>query len=500
MTTITIRGAGDLAFPVHSGLFINNQFVPAISGETLDTTNPATGNHLATLAAAQKDDVDAAVEAAQSALRSTWKTTSPPGRGQLLHKLADLFERDAVELATLEAVDAGILLADSTHLHVPQAIEVLKYYAGWADKIDGQALEIPNGMAFTRRQPIGVCAAIVPWNAPLMITIWKLAPAIAAGNALIIKPPELCPLYAQKLAALVLEAGFPPGVVNILNGYGHQAGQAIAEHMSIRKLSFTGSSPTGRLLLKASANTNFKKVTLELGGKGPSIVFPDADIENALFWTTLGITANNGQICAAGSRIYVHSSIYNDFVKEFSKRSARAVHGDPLLPDTTKGPIISSAQHAKILSYIKEGKSSSARLLHGGDSLDGNFVANTAFADVGDNDTIMKEEIFGPVAAIAKFETESEVVGKANDSEYGLSAAIFTNDVNRAHRVAAAIETGQVTVNSWGTLNANTPFGGVKQSGFGRDMGVEALDEWTTTKVVKFNILHTQNDAPSSRL
>ncbi|PSN66177.1 putative aldehyde dehydrogenase [Corynespora cassiicola Philippines] len=500
MSTVTIRGAAGLAFKVQTGLFISNQFTPARDGETLETTNPATGNHLATLASARQADVDAAVKAAQSALSSTWKTTSPSERARLLLRLADLFERDANELATLEAVDAGILLADSKERHVPQAIEVLRYFAGWADKLDGHALEIPNGMALTRREPVGVCAAIVPWNAPLMITIWKLAPAIAAGNALIIKPPELCPLYAQKLAALVLEAGFPPGVISVLCGYGHQVGQALAEHMGIRKIAFTGSLVTGRNILKASANSNLKKVTLELGGKGPSIVFPDADMENALFWTTTGITANNGQICAAGSRIYVHSSIYNEFIKNFSERSARAIHGDPLLPKTTKGPVIGDTQHSKIMGYIEKGKSSNARLIHGGESLGGNFIANTAFADVADDDIIMKEEIFGPVASIAKFETETEVIAKANDSEFGLSAAVFTNDVNRAYRVSAAIEAGQVTINSWGTLNANTPFGGVKQSGFGRDMGAEALEEWTVTKVVKFNVLQLREDGIKSKI
>lgn len=372
-----------------------------------------------------------------------------------------------------------------------------------------------------------------------MITIWKLAPAIATGNALIIKSPELCPLYAQKLALLVKEAGFPPGVVNVVPGLGHQAGQAIADHMAIKKVAFTGSAATGRAVLGASARSNLKKgnaalknyfrnppqfwltdvlVTLELGGKGPSIVFGDADMDTAVKWTSIGITANNGQICAAGSRIYVHSSIYESFLEKFTQASANAIHGDPLIAETTKGPIISKQQHAKILNYIQEGKTSGARLLHGGQNLDGNYVPNTAFADVADDAVIMREEIFGPVAvrytiklyhsiqmltaeqAITKFDSEAEVISKANDSELGLAAAVFTNDVSRAHRVAAAIEVGQVTVNSWGTLNANTPFGGVKQSGFGRDLGQEALDSWTVTKVVKVNILPSREGAVPSRL
>lgn len=324
-----------------------------------------------------------------------------------------------------------------------------------------------------------------------MITIWKLAPCIAAGNTLVIKTPELCPLYGIKLAELIREAGFPPGVINILCGLGKDAGQRLAEHPDVRKLSFTGSSAVGRSILATSARTNLKKITLELGGKGPSIVFADADRENALFWTTLGITANNGQICIAGSRIYVQDTIYEDFIKEFSVRSREAVHGDPLLATTTKGPVISATQREKILSFVERGRDGGARLLHGGDKLSGkgHFVENTAFVDVPQDAKIMQEEIFGPFASIAPFKTEEEVIAKANDSPYGLSAAVFTNSLDRAYRVTEAIEAGQVTVNMWGTVNANTPFGGVKESGFGRDMGKEALDEWTVPKAVKWHIL-----------
>lgn len=323
-----------------------------------------------------------------------------------------------------------------------------------------------------------------------MITIWKLAPAFAAGNTLIIKTPELCPLFGQKLAQLIVEAGFPPGVVNILCGLGTVAGAALSAHDGIKKISFTGSPGVGRQILAASARTNLKKVTLELGGKGPSIVFDDADWENALFWTTLGITVNNGQVCAAGSRIYVHDSIYEKFCEEFSRRSAEAVHGDPLLPETTKGPVISSDQRDRVLSFVQKAKDAGASLLHGGQSLPGkgNFVANTAFKDVPQDSPTMQQEIFGPFASIASFSTEEEVIAKANDSSYGLSAAVFTKDLGRAFRVTEAIEAGQVTVNMWGTVNANTPFGGVKESGFGRDMGKDALEDWTSVKSVKWNM------------
>jgi len=324
-----------------------------------------------------------------------------------------------------------------------------------------------------------------------MITIWKLAPSIAAGNTLVIKTPELCPLYGQKLAELIREAGFPPGVINIVCGLGSVAGQRLAEHPTVRKISFTGSPAVGRQILAASAKTNLKKVTLELGGKGPSVVFDDADIENALFWTMIGITANNGQICVAGSRIYVQSTIYDRFVQEFSRRSREAVHGDPLLGTTTKGPVISAGQRDRIMSYVDKGKEGGARLLHGGEKLPGkgHFVANTAFADVAQDSAIMQEEVFGPFASIASFETEEEVIAKSNGTSYGLSAAVFTSNLDRAFRVTEAIEAGQVTVNIWGTVNANTPFGGVKESGFGREMGKEALDEWTIPKVVKWHIV-----------
>lgn len=324
-----------------------------------------------------------------------------------------------------------------------------------------------------------------------MITIWKLAPAIAAGNTIVIKTPELCPLFGQKLAELIVKAGFPPGVVNILCGLGTVAGAALSAHMDVRKISFTGSSAVGKQVLISSAKSNLKRVTLELGGKGASIVFDDADFDNALFWTGLGISVNNGQICIAGSRIYVQDTIYDKFVKEFSARSANAVHGDPLLPETTKGPVISAVQRERILSFVDKGKSSGATLLHGGKALEGagHFVANTAFSDVSQSAPIMQQEIFGPFASIAPFKTEEEVIAKANDTTYGLSAAVFTKDINRAFRVTGAIESGQVTVNMWGTVNANTPFGGTKESGFGREMGKDGLEEWTSVKSVKFNLM-----------
>ncbi|RYP14185.1 hypothetical protein DL765_006546 [Monosporascus sp. GIB2] len=490
MASVKLTGVEGRSITVPTGLFIDNQFVPAADNSSIVLENPATGAYLATVSAAQKHDVDRAVQSSQEAFAS-WKTESPAVRRKLLNKLADLVERDAAEIASLEALDAGILYKESLGLHVQQGLENLRYFAGWADKVDGETLSIPEGMAYTRREPIGVCAAIVPWNSPFMITIWKLAPALAGGNTLVIKTPELCPLFGQKLGQLIVEAGFPPGVVNILCGLGHVAGAALSEHMDVRKISFTGSPGVGRHILTTAARTNLKKVTLELGGKGPSIVFDDADWENALFWTTLGITVNNGQVCIAGSRIYVQDTIYEKFVQEFSRRTANSVHGDPLLPETTKGPVISATHRDRVLSFVETGKDAGAVLLHGGAALPGKgyFIANTAFKDVGQKTPIMQQEIFGPFASIAPFKTEDEVIAKANDSTYGLSAAVFTNDLNKAFRVTEAVEVGQITVNMWGTVNANTPFGGVKESGFGRDMGKDALEEWTTVKAVKWHIV-----------
>ncbi|KXJ90058.1 aldehyde dehydrogenase domain-containing protein [Microdochium bolleyi] len=493
--TVEVKGAGGLPITVSTGLFIDNEFVPALNNETIELENPATGKHLATVSAAQKADVDKAVASSKKAFQ-TWKKTPPTKRRDLLHALATIIEKRAPEIASLEALDAGILFNDSMGLNVGQAIENLRYFGGWADKVDGETLHIPEGFAYTRREPIGVCAAIVPWNSPLMITIWKLAPALAAGNTMVVKTPELCPLYAQKLGEFIVEAGFPPGVVNIVCGLGHVAGSALSEHMDVRKISFTGSPGVGRQVLAASSRSNLKKVTLELGGKGPSIVFDDADWDNALLWTSLGITVNNGQICVAGSRIYVQDTIYDKFVKEFSARTAEAVHGDPLLPETTKGPVISATQRDRILAFVPRGKDSGAKLLHGGAAIKkddefagGHFVANTAFADVAQDAPIMQEEIFGPFASIAPFKTEDEVIAKANDTSYGLAAAVFTRDIGRAYRVTEAVEAGQITVNMWGTVNANTPFGGVKESGFGRDMGKDAIEEWTNVKAVKFNMM-----------
>ncbi|KAM3414778.1 hypothetical protein BST61_g9929 [Cercospora zeina] len=463
--TTTITGVGGLRIEVPTGLFINNEFVPAHDGFTIDLENPANGTQLATVSSARAADVDRAVDAAERAYNETWRHTAPETRRNLLHRLADLVERDGKELASLEAVDAGILYRESLGLGVGH---------------------------YTRREPYVVCAAIVPWNAPLMITGWKFAPALATGNCLIIKTPELAPLWGQKLAELIKEAGFPPGVVNILCGLGTEAGARLAEHHRVWKISFTGSTNVGRSILAAAARTNLKKVTLELGRKGPSIVFADADWKNALQWNTAGITVNNGQVCAAGSRICVQNTIYEEFVQEFLAMIKDAVTGDPLLEETTKGPVISKLQKDRVMKYIKAGLDENVKLLHGGDDSkldpDGHFIPNTAFYDVNAKATVMREEIFGPVASFTRFKTEEEVIQRSNDSAYGLATAVFTDNIHKAVRVSNALECGQVTVNMWGYNFANTPFGGYKESGVGRDCGKEAIDGWTQVKSVKLDI------------
>ncbi|RYP67473.1 hypothetical protein DL770_008614 [Monosporascus sp. CRB-9-2] len=476
---------------IPTGLFIGNEFVPATQGETLDLENPATGSFLATVSAAQPADVDKAVASSKAAFQE-WRKVAPAQRRALLNRLGDLIERDGPELATIEAVDAGVLYGLSLGKSVALAAETCRYFAGWADKIQGKTINIEDGLAYTKQEPIGVCAAIVPWNMPLMITMWKLAPAIACGNTLIVKTPEIAPLFGQKLGQLVTEAGFPPGVINIICGLGKVAGQRLAEHNDVRKLSFTGSAVVGRTIMAIAAKTNLKKVTLELGGKGPSIVFADADWNNAIFWTTAGITVHNGQICAAGSRIYVQDEIYDKFVEEFSARSRESVVGDPLLNTTTKGPLASGLQKERVVEYVKKGQDECLQVLHSdrADSMPGQgyFVPNVVFCNVRPTSSLIRDEIFGPVATISRFKTEEEAIALANNSEYGLAASVFTSRVDRAMRVSDAVEAGVITINMWGTVNANTPFGGIKQSGFGRDCGEEAIDEWTETKCVQFNM------------
>ncbi|KAK1139142.1 hypothetical protein N8T08_001265 [Aspergillus melleus] len=489
MSSISLTGREGRQISIPSGLFINNQFVPSKQASVLEVQNPFSGETLGSISAAESADVDVAVDAASHAFQ-TWRYASASNRHALLNRLAGLIERDADEFAAIHALDGGFVYDDVKAFDISQACETLRYFANCTE-IPGRVVDVPGGKGVVRKEPIGVCAAIVPWNAPLMITIWKLAAALAAGNTLIIKSPEAAPLFGQKLGQLIVEAKFPAGVVSILCGLGTVAGKAIAEHMRIRKIAFTGSTPTGRSILRASANSNLKRVSLELGGKSPSIVFNDANLDNALFWNLVGSSANNGQVCALGSRIYVQDGVYDRFVEGLVSRARQmpAVTGNPLQKGVTKGPVINKQQHNRILSYLEKGRQEGAKTVLGGTGTaqgSSGFVENTILTDVGEDFTIVKEEIFGPVATVHRFSTEDEVIAKANDSEYGLSAAIFTENVHRADRVANALESGQVTVNCWGMMTPSMPFGGVKQSGFGRDMGEEALEAWLSVKAIKY--------------
>ncbi|KPI36520.1 Aldehyde dehydrogenase [Cyphellophora attinorum] len=485
---ISLVGANGLEMEVPTGLFIDNQFIPSVTGSLLEVINPNTNQPLGQIASASSADIDAAVQSSLQAYKATWRDTAPATRRDLLNRLADLMVRDTDILASIESLDVGALYTAGKYFTVPLAVEWLRYFAGWADKLDGRSTAVVEGgkvagMAYTRREPLGVTAAITPWNSPLLISTWKVAQALTTGNTLILKPAELAPLGPMYLGKLAREAGFPNGVLNVVPGIGNIAGKALAQHAHVRKISFTGSTAVGRQILHDAASSNLKKVALELGGKSPTIVFDDADVNQTAIWAARGITAVEGQVCLAGSRIYVQDKVYDAFCEAFVKETSQAVLGDPLLEKTTKGPIISSTQLAKVAAYIEQGRKE-ATLLRGGNCVE-NSVTTTAFSDVPETATIMTEEIFGPVAAIARFHTVQEVVDKANDTEYGLSAAIFTTSLARAHQVASALESGQVTVNAWGLLSANMPFGGYKQSGFGRDGGEEALAEWTTIKAVK---------------
>ena len=469
-------------------LLIGGEWGPA--AETFDDVNPSDGQVLTRVSAADSTDIDRAVHAARQALHGPWGSMSGAERGSLLNRLADLIERDAEYLARLEALDIGKPIDQPAALDLPNTIATFRHFAGWADKIQGAAIPTAGYMgrpthSYTIREPIGVIAAIVPWNTPLMIAGWKLAPALAAGNTVVVKPAEDAPLSILHLGDLIVEAGFPAGVVNIVPGLGTVAGSALVRHRDVDKVSFTGSPQVGSDIQRAVADS-FKRVTLELGGKSPQIVLPDADVDAAVNGIAMGLFFNQGEVCAAGTRILVHRSLYDRVVTALGDAARSQVLGAPFDPDTTIGPLVNRRQQERVLSYIERGKAEGARLVAGGGpgNRKGFFVEPTIFADVSNNSSIAREEIFGPVGAVIPFDEVDEAIRLANDTAYGLAATIWTRDVSLAHTTAKKVRAGAVWVNGWAALDPALPWGGLKASGIGRELGWSGILANTEEKTV----------------
>ncbi len=489
MVTATVPGQQVKIGPTQ--LLINNQWVESVSGRRFETINPATGETICTVAEADAADVDKAVQAARKAFTSgDWPKMSATKRGELLYKLADLIEQNIDELARLETLDNGKPVHDSLG-DLQLVIACYRYYAGWADKVQGKTIPI-NGpyFCYTRHEPVGVVGQIIPWNFPLLMQAWKLAPALATGNSVVMKTAEQTPLSALRVGELIIEAGFPPGVVNLLSGYGPTAGAAIARHMDIDKVAFTGSTEVGHLIMEAAAKSNLKRVTLELGGKSPNIVFADADMHKAIEGAHQALFFNQGQCCCAGSRLFVEEKCYDDFVDLAVKRAQQRVVGNPFDSNTEQGPQVDKEQFDKVMGYIESGMREGAQMLCGGNRVGdkGFFIAPTVFTDVRDDMKIAQEEIFGPVMTVIKFRDIDEVIQRANNTMYGLAAAVWTQDITKAHAIANNVRAGTVWVNCYDVFDAAAPFGGFKQSGIGRELGEYGLQQYTEVKTVTIKL------------
>ncbi len=467
-------------------LFIGGKFVDGSTDKTFAAINPATGETLCQVAEATKSDVDAAVKAARKALDSgPWKTMDAADRGRLLSKLADLAEQNAEDLAVLESYNCGKTITDARG-DLQGVVNTLRYYAGWADKIEGKTLPVRgNFLSYTLRQPVGVVGQIIPWNFPLLMLAWKWGPALACGNTVVMKLAEQTPLTGMRLAELALEAGFPNGVINVLNGFGETTGAALVAHPDVDKIAFTGHFETAKIIQKSAADT-LKRVTCELGGKSPNVVFADCDLEQAVAGAFHAIYFHGGQCCTAGSRLFVEEKIHGEFVRRLAEKSKTRKLGDPLDPTTEQGPQVSQEQMDKILGYVELGQKQGAKLLAGGKRHGGKgfFVEPTVFDGVKDDMAIAKDEIFGPVVSVLPFKGVDEVIGRANSTYYGLAAAVWTKDIDKAHLFAREVKAGTVWVNCYHVVDTTTPFGGFKMSGQGRENGEAALEHYTETKTV----------------
>jgi len=486
-TTVAANAAAHIVLP-ELKLLIGNRWVAGDSGKTFATVNPSTGEDICQVAEADTEDVDKAVRAARAAFEhGPWRTMRSSERGRLLHRLADLIEKHADELARLESLDSGKPLSIAKGVDVVKTIACYRYFGGWADKIHGKTIPIDGDfLCYTRHEPIGVVGQIIPWNFPMLMMAWKLAPALATGNTVVLKPAEQTPLSALRIGELILEAGFPEGVVNILTGFGPTAGAAITRHMDIDKVAFTGSTEVGRLVMEAAAKSNLKPVTLELGGKSPNIIFADVDLDEAVEGAHMGIFANQGQSCCAGSRVFVEESIYDRFVAKSIARAQRRVVGDPFDPATDSGPLVDQTQIDRVMSYVDLGLADGATLACGGERIGsrGYFMRPAVFSDVLDEMKIAREEIFGPVMSVIRFRTLDEAIARANQTTYGLAAAVWTRDIKKALAVANSVRAGTMWVNCYNVLDTRAPFGGFKQSGIGRELGEYGLQQYTQVKSV----------------